>query len=119
VDRLDAHYARLLHFGLLGLREAIALQDLEWANAETEFLHEIPTLIGEQNVQRHRWFWFTIRDLYIGWVKESGHERVQSRMRTYYEPLWREMEPILLDAFSHEPIVPQVSTAGSAAAGPT
>jgi hypothetical protein len=106
VDLLNELYARLLSIGLLALREAIFLRDFDWAAKEVEFLHNIPSLIGEENVDRHRSFWEIERDLYKQWVAECGSERVQSRLKTYYEPVWREMEPVLLEAFSRETITP-------------
>ncbi len=117
MDQLNELYARLLHFGLLALREAIALGDFEWAKAETEFLHNIPSLIGEKNIRRHRYFWNAERDLYIAWVNACGRERVQSRMRTYYVPVWGEMQPILLEALSREPVTLQVPTEAAAESG--
>lgn len=108
VDRLNEFYARLLHFGLLALREAIALKDLEWAKVETVFLHNIPSLIDEPNVHRHRCFWETEREIYIEWVEGCGREHIQSRLRTYYEPVWREMEPILREMFSPEAAASQL-----------
>lgn len=119
MDRLNGFYAWLLKFGLLALREAIDLKDLEWAKVETEFLHNIPSLIAEQNVNRHRYFWETERELYIEWVKGCGRKRVQSRLRTYYEPVWREMEPILLELFSsNQPAVkPPIENGAKTATG--
>jgi hypothetical protein len=100
MNELNALYSKLVGFGLISLREAVRCQDLEWAEAEIEQLHNIPSLLDEPNVERHRYFWFTEREAYIQWVKTSGHEVPQRRMRLFYEPVWREMEPILLDSFS-------------------
>jgi hypothetical protein len=100
VEGLNALYTRLLKFGLISVREAIRSQDQEWAEAEAELLHNVPSLIDETNVERHRYFWFTEREHYIEWAKSAGREGVGSRMRTYYEPIWREMEPIVLRLLS-------------------
>ena len=97
---LNSLYSKVLHFGLLFVREAIRLKDYEWAEAEVEFLHNIPSLLDEPTVERHRYFWLTERDSYIQWVNASGREKTQSRMRTYYEPLWLEMEPIMTSILS-------------------
>ena len=93
---LDSLYTSLLHFGLLSLRHAIQLGETEWAKAEVDFLHNVPSLLGEPNAERHRYFWFTERQLYIEWVHAQGREEVRSRMATYYEPIWRDMETLVL-----------------------
>lgn len=100
MERLNALYNRLLGFGLISVREAVRSQDQEWAEAETELLHNVPSLIDETNVERHRYFWFTEREHYIEWAESAGREKPRSRMRTYYEPIWREMEPIVLELLS-------------------
>lgn len=101
-DLLDALYAKLLGFGFTALREALHAQNFEWADAEIKFLHNVPSLLGESNVERHRYFWFSEREHYVQWVAQPGRDRPQSRMRVYYEPVWREMEPILLEWFGEE-----------------
>ncbi len=100
MNELNTLYSKLLGFGLISIREAVRCQDLEWAEAEVELLHNIPSLLDESNVERHRCFWFTERETYIQWVNASDRETPQTRMRLFYKPLWQEMEPILLDSFS-------------------
>lgn len=97
MDALDTCYARLLEFGFLVLREAIRSGDSEWAAQEIEMLHNVPSLIGETNVERHRYYWFTERQHHIDWVSEPGRSQPRSRMLTYYQPIWQEMEPLLLE----------------------
>jgi hypothetical protein len=96
VEELNALYNRLLLFGLVILREAIYAGNDDWAKAEVEMLHNIPSLIGEQNIERHRYFWFAERELYIEKITALGLDEPKSRMLTFYEPIWREMEPVLL-----------------------
>lgn len=101
---LDNCYARLLQVGFVVLRQAFESADTEWLDAELTLLHNIPTLIGETNAERHRYFWFHERDLYIdGLSKREKHEAL-SRMRTYYEPIWNEMQPLLLLWFNELPL---------------
>jgi hypothetical protein len=92
---LDQLYCRLLAFGLLGLREAIRSADSAWAEAEVEFLHNVPSLLGEPNPERHRCFWALERERYIAWVRSSKRERPISRLRTYYEPVLTDIEPLI------------------------
>ena len=94
MDALNALYARLLQVGFIVLRQAVWSSDAQWAQMEVQHLHNIPSLINETNIERHRYFWFQERERYIEWANQKGGEP-QSRMLTYYEPLWREMEPVV------------------------
>jgi hypothetical protein len=96
MDELNALYGQLLHFGLLTLRQAIYAGKSDWAKLEVQMLHNLPTLIGETNVERHRCYWFVERDIYRERVLALGDSEPASRMRTYYEPVWQEMEPLIL-----------------------
>jgi hypothetical protein len=60
-NRLNVLYSGLLGYGLAGLREAVDSSDLDWARAEIELLHNVPSLLDETNVERHRYFWLTER----------------------------------------------------------
>ena len=100
MSELNALYSRVLGYGLISLREAVRCRDLEWAEAEIELLHNIPSLLDEANLERHRYFWFDEREAYIQWVNASERPIPKRRMRLYYEPVWQEMEPILLNALS-------------------
>ncbi len=79
------------------LRQAVQARDDDWVGAEIELLHNVPSLLNEPNLARHRYFWFSERERYIEWVSAPGRDEPRSRMRTYYEPIWRDMEPVLLD----------------------
>ena len=100
LEKLKSHYGKLLAAGFLVLRQAVHADDLEWAEAELELLHNIPSLLGEPNLERHRYFWFTEREEYIRWASAPGRDKPKSRMRTYYEPLWQDMEPAVLEALA-------------------
>lgn len=95
MSELDLLYAQALHVGFTVLRQAVDSGSREWVDAELELLHNVPSLIGEGNKERHRYFWFRERTHYIEWVSVPGRERARSRMRTYYEPVWSEMEPFI------------------------
>jgi len=92
MNRLDPLYARLLQFGFLILREAHEAKNEAWVGAEIELLHNVPSLIGEPNAERHRFFLEKERVAYQQWVSESGTEEIARKMRTYYEPIWDEIE---------------------------
>jgi hypothetical protein len=95
MDELDRLYARLLAVGFVVLRLAVESSDRDWIDAELELLHNVPSLIGEANVERHKYFWFQERTHHIQWVSAPGREEAKARMLTYYKPLWDEMEPLL------------------------
>lgn len=91
MTELDDHYKMLLSAGFIVLREALDSGIADWANAEIEMLHNVPSLIGEPNVLRHRYYWEKERTTYVERINGSGNERAQSRMAVFYVPLW---EPI-------------------------
>ena len=87
----DRIYTELLQAGFVVLRQAIESGDSDWLSAEVEMLHNVPSLIGDQNPERHAYFWTQERDQYVQWVASSGSHAAESRMRTYYEPIWSEL----------------------------
>jgi hypothetical protein len=97
MDELDRLYGRMLQAGLLVLNQALDAGDVEWAKAETQLLHNVPSLLGEENAERHAYFWNEERDQYLEWMAQHGSELARSRMRTYYEPVWDEMEPLVVE----------------------
>jgi len=92
MTKLDDLYRQLLQLGFVVLRQAVDAHDYEWVSAEVELLHNVPSLIGEKNPSRHRYFWHQERAAYLDWVRAPGRQVQRSRMATYYEPLWKEME---------------------------
>jgi hypothetical protein len=97
MDELDRHYTRLLQVGLLVLHQALESGDTEWASVEVQYLHNVPSLIGEENAERHAYFWNDERTQYIAWMTAHGSEQARSRMRTYYEPIWDEIQPLIAE----------------------
>ena len=97
MNDLDLLYGKLLSLGFVVLRQAVDSGNREWIEAEVEMLHNIPSLLGEQNVERHRYYWFTERSHYIDWTGAAGREVARSRMQTFYQPIWQEMEPLILE----------------------
>ena len=95
MTQLDQLYAQTLEVGFLVLRQAVDSGNPDWINAEFELLHNVPGLIGEDNKERHRYFWHKERARYIDWTSEDGREQARSRMLTYYRPIWDEMEPLV------------------------
>lgn len=97
MDNLDRLYTRLLQVGLLVLDQALEAGDTDWARAEVQHLHNLPSLIGEEIPERHSYFWNEERTQYIDWLITHGSELARSRMRTYYEPIWDELQPLIVE----------------------
>lgn len=94
-DQLDALYMELLALGMIVLRQALDRANIEWAVREVEMLHNIPGLVGERNVARHRYYWLQERQAYISSIKELNNDHAMSGMETYYMPIWDEMQKIM------------------------
>ncbi|WP_146585473.1 hypothetical protein [Posidoniimonas polymericola] len=65
-------------------------------------LHNAPSLTGESNERRHAYFWRSERGAYLEWLISSGNEDAASYTRTFYEPIWREMEIELGDLLARD-----------------
>ena len=100
METLNRLYIDLLARGLLLLRAAIWSRDFEQAEAVADFLHNIPTLVNEPNIGRHRYFWFVERRAYLDWASARSAEAVRSQTETYLGPLLLEMEPIMRSLFA-------------------
>ncbi|SFI18418.1 hypothetical protein [Planctomicrobium piriforme] len=57
LSELDALYIELLRRGLPALQLAVYSGNDAWMKAEIEFLHNVPSLIGEDNLHRHSYSW--------------------------------------------------------------
>ncbi len=95
MDAVNAVYTRFLAIGFVVLKQAFYSKDLEWLEAEIELLHNIPSLINEPNIERHRCFWTIERDLYVEKINSMRRDEPKTRMMTYYEPLWEECESVI------------------------
>ncbi len=62
----------------------------ELAAIEAEHLHNIPTLIGEENKHRHAYYLDAERGLYEARLKELGEpgEEYWAKMNQLYEEAW-------------------------------
>jgi hypothetical protein len=99
MNELDELYVQFLERGLLTIREAIACGDLGWARLAVELLHNVPSLLGEENIERHRYFWNQERGLYLERIAGQGSARAMERMQENYESIWEKMEPLMLRLF--------------------
>jgi hypothetical protein len=102
MTQLELLYAEMLGVGFLVLRQAVESGNRDWINAELELLHNVPSLIGEENKERHRYFWYKERARYVDWISGPGRDEARSRMLTYYDPIWTEMAPLVEQLLERE-----------------
>jgi hypothetical protein len=95
MSELDHSYARLLQVGFLVLNQAFESGNQDWVRAEIEMLHNIPSLLGDENIKRHQHYWTAEREHYLDWLARHGSAEARSRMRTYYEPIWAELASLV------------------------
>ena len=56
MQELDKLYLAILQSGLAAIRNASHKGGVDYIREEAEHLHEIPSLIGENNIQRHLYY---------------------------------------------------------------
>jgi len=88
----DAIYVQILQHGLLRIRDSAALGHLQYCAAESEHLHNIPSLIGESNEHRHVYYFSQERAHYLEHVDRSipGLDFTLRR----YEELWAQLQQL-------------------------
>ena len=91
----DAIYLQILHFGLLRIRDLSALGNIEYCAIESEHLHNIPSLVGETNDERHKFYFQKERPYYLERVDFST-PGLDFTMRRY-EELWARLGKINKD----------------------
>ncbi len=92
---LDRLYITILHRGLVSVRDASRNGDLELCKAESEYLHEIPSLIGETNMLRHIYQKKTVRKVFLEWIKKNGRDDVLDFVQTWLAHEWGQIDAIL------------------------
>jgi len=100
MSELDTLYVQLSHLGFSILRNAIHSGDQAWMEVEVEMLHNVPTLIGEDNVERHRLYWEEERTRYINWIANNGSKEAVFHKEAIYDTIWKEMEPLVEEMFA-------------------
>ena len=95
MESLDVLYLRLLTHGLIAIRNAAETGDVARCRAEAEHVHNIPSLIGETNMDRHIHYATQERTAYIEWVLSSGCEELREHACFLVGLAWSEMDMIL------------------------
>jgi hypothetical protein len=97
---LDSLYIALLREGLISVRNAARSGDFEWCKAESEYLHEIPPLIGQTDLTCHVYQATGARKLYLKWIANNARHDVQKYVDMFYVPVWIQMDKLLgIDSF--------------------
>jgi hypothetical protein len=88
LDR-DKAYLNLLHCGLVMLRNVTHSGQIDLCRIEAEHLHEIPTLVGEPNENRHEYYLRGTRGLYSQSLRELGVVEYLENANIWYSEPWR------------------------------
>jgi hypothetical protein len=95
MNELDKVYLEILYHGLVGIRNASRNGDLEYCKAESEHLHEVPSLVGETNRHRHIYYATGHRAAYLEWIAKNHREDVREWVEVWYAGAWKELDRIL------------------------
>jgi hypothetical protein len=95
MSELDGLYLHLLQHGLVLLRNASRRGDLEFCKAASEYLHNVPSLIGETNVNRHIYQASATRQSFVDWINASGGANVRELTEICFAAAWKQIDRIL------------------------
>jgi hypothetical protein len=82
-------YLDLLHRGLVGLRNNAHSNNVELCRIEADHLHNIPTLLDEDNEHRHEYYIRGERGLFLQRLRELGAAEYLEQVRIWYSEPWR------------------------------
>ncbi|WP_406698386.1 hypothetical protein V5E97_05940 [Singulisphaera sp. Ch08] len=95
MSELDWIYQRILMCGLVSVRKALRLGEHEYCKCEIEHLHELPTLIGDENILRHRYYATGTRELYKRCLIMIDSTFARDHIETAYVGYWKALDRIL------------------------
>lgn len=90
----DRAYLDLLHQGLVFLRNYSRIGRWEFIPIESEHLHEVPTLIGEDGEGRHVYYLRGTRELYLQQLRALGDAEYLKQVSIWYSHPWRVLAEI-------------------------
>lgn len=94
MNRLRYIYLKILEYGLLNIRELSRAQDVRLCEIEADHLHNIPSLVQSDNIERHRYYYDIERTSYLESIKSAGRGSECFAFRRYCE-LWGEMGKVI------------------------
>ncbi len=93
-DEIDSIYKLILSVGLTHLRDLCLRGLAAEAAVETEHLHNIPSLIGELNIERHKYYWFSERKRYLDSLSLLNNEPFAFIVKIY-RVQWGKLEKLI------------------------
>ena len=95
MDELDKSYLMILRCGLVGIRNDSRNGDLEFCNVMSEYLHEIPTLIGEPNRLRHIYQAGAVRQTLLVWAKDNGRDDILEFVNIWFASALKQIDAVI------------------------
>ena len=89
LDR-DLVYVQILNFGLSALKNAAHGGETAYWKIESDHLHNLPSLIGEPNEQRHDCYFNNERPLYLERVQYCKYDTRFTLAR--YREFWKRLD---------------------------
>src|SRR5262245_16329231 len=89
VQSREQAYLDLLHRGLVLLRNFAHAGNAELCRVEADHLHNIPTLLHEDNEHRHEYYIQGERGLYLQRLRELGAAEYLEQVAISYSEPWR------------------------------
>ena len=88
----DRVYVQILHYGLIGLKNAAYGGEAAYWEIESDHLHNLPSLVGEPNEHRHDYYFDTERSYYLERVQHCKQDTRFTLAR--YKELWEQLEAL-------------------------
>ena len=82
-------YLDLLHRGLVQLRNFAHSGNVELSRIEADHLHNIPSLLNEDNEHRHEYYIRGERGLYLQRLRELGADEYLAEVGFWYAGPWQ------------------------------
>ena len=91
----DETYKQILHHGMHHLQELLLRSEWELAALEVEHLHNVPSLIAEPNLERHKYYFYKEKVFYQTMLQTKGGETHKRFVKIFYEPNWKALQSLL------------------------
>ncbi|HEY1186556.1 MAG TPA: hypothetical protein VGE74_02815 [Gemmata sp.] len=88
IETREQAYLALLHHGLVRVRNLAASGQLDLCRIEADYLHNIPSLLHEDNERRHVYFIRGERGLYLQRLRELGATECLEQAGIWYSQAW-------------------------------
>lgn len=87
-------YLELLTHGLPAVRNLAQSEELDLCQIEADHLHNIPSLINEENELRHQYYIEKERELYLERLRQLGETAYLETMLIWYSRAWKALASI-------------------------